>query len=355
MKKAVCLLLILLIALMPCAAFAADSAICFVAINDDLLTLDYQAYSQGGQYYVPSSVFSRLRIYSSYHSEVSTAVLTSSSRQMFFNISTGETYDDADNYYSTSAIMLGSTVYVPVDFVCRQFGLSWSYIRGSGYGDVCRITDGSQALSDSMFISAARPLMATRYREYTGSTVEPGTDSGNVMDADSVIFLSFQGAPSAETLNVLDSYGVKATFFVTADDILASPNLIRRAIGQGHNIGALCSVDPGEEYSEFLDALWQCAHFVTVLVAAGSAEYDASCRDWADEHGLVFCGYNIDGVRSGYGITASDLSSILTSARSPLMYVRLQSCSLTDSNLSGILTALTSESVVLAASETGEA
>ena len=108
MKKAVCLLLVLLIALVPGAAFAADSSICFIAINDDLMTLDYQAYSQSGQYYVPIDTFSRLRIYSSYHSAANTAVLTSSTRQMFFNVATGETYDDQSNYYSTSAIIRGN-------------------------------------------------------------------------------------------------------------------------------------------------------------------------------------------------------------------------------------------------------
>ncbi len=354
MKKAVCLLLILLIALMPGAALAADSSICFIAINDDLMTLDYQAYSQSGQYYVPSSTFSRLRIYSSYHSAANTAVLTSSSRQMFFNVSTGETYDNQDNYYSTSAIMRGSTVYVPLDFVCRQFGLSWSYIKGNGYGDVCRITDGSQALSDSMFLSAAGPLMATWYREYTGSAVSPDNNPDGVVDADSVIFLSFRGLPTSDTLNSLLTYGIKATFFVTAEDILSEPNIIRRAVGEGHNIGMLCYTDPAVEYEGFCDALWHTAHLATVLVASFSRDMDEACKAWAGGNGMVFCDYNIDGVRSGNGITASELGTMLSGTRSPLMYLRLQSCSTTDANLPSILSILTNGSVVLAASETGE-
>ena len=78
-------------------------------------------------------MFSEFRIYNDYHSAISTARLYSATKQMFFNVATGETYDSENNFYTSSAIMLGSTVYVPVDFVCRQFGLSWSYIRGSGY------------------------------------------------------------------------------------------------------------------------------------------------------------------------------------------------------------------------------
>ena len=89
-------------------------------LNDSLLQLTSQAYSQGGQYYVPISVFSEFRIYSHYYDTTSTAQLYSSSKQMFFNIETGETYDSDDNYYTSSAIMRGGQVYVPVDFVCRH-------------------------------------------------------------------------------------------------------------------------------------------------------------------------------------------------------------------------------------------
>lgn len=355
MKRTLCFFLILLIALLPCTAMAADSSVCFIAINDDLLPLTSQAYSQGGQYYVPASVFSRLRIYSSYHAGSSTAELTGSAKQMFFNVETGETYDSNNNYYTSSAIMRGGTVYVPVDFVCRQFGLSWSYIRGDGYGDVCRITDGSNSLSNEIFMTAARPLMVSRYNEYTGSSISPNTGNDDVSSADSVIFLSFQGLPSSDALTILSGYGIKATFFLTADEIESSPATVRRIIGEGHNVGALCSTSPALEYAAVSSALWNEAHAATVLVASASREYDAACESWAGSSGLVFCDYNIDGVRSGAGITASELAALLSGRRAPLMYLRLQCCTTTYSNINGILNTLTSGSAVLAAGETSEA
>ena len=351
-KKAVCVILVLLLALLPGAALAADSSVCFIAVNDNLLPLTSQASSQSGQYYVPMSVFTSLRIYSSFHSGTSTAELTSSTRQMFFNVETGETYDSNNNYYTSSAIMRGGTVYVPVDFVCRQFGLSWSYIRGSGYGDVCRITDGSSSLSNEMFMAAARPLMVSRYNEYTGSSVSPDVDGGEVEAADSVIFLSFRGMPTGDTLNTLLSYGVKATFFLTAEEIRSDPSIVRRIAGEGHNIGALCSSDPAREHGEFLDALWSEAHMTSVLIASYSRDYDALCTVYAGQAGLVFCDYSIDGVRSGAGATASDIAAALSGGRSPIMYLRLQSSRTTDANLSAILSTLTNGSVVLAVSET---
>lgn len=91
-----------------------------------------------------------------------------------------------------------------------------------------------------------------------------------------------------------------------------------------------------------------------MLTASSSREFDSACESWAAGEGLVFCNYNLDGVRSGSGITAAELNSMLSGGRSPLMYLRLQSCDLTDANISSILSILTSGSVVLAASETGE-
>ena len=123
MKRALCVILIILLALTP-AALADDSSVCFISLNDSLLQLSSQAYSFGGQYYVPISVFIEFRIYSHFLNDSSTAQLYSSSKQMFFNVETGETYDGEDNYYTASAVMRGGTVFVPVDFVCRQFGLS---------------------------------------------------------------------------------------------------------------------------------------------------------------------------------------------------------------------------------------
>ena len=80
----------------------------------------------------------------------------------------------------------------------------------------------SAALTDEQFLIAARPLMASRYAEYTGSVLSPSVDSGDTEDAESVIFLSFQGLPSMEILDTLETYSIKAAFFVTADDILES-------------------------------------------------------------------------------------------------------------------------------------
>ncbi len=350
MKRALCVILIILLALTP-AALADDSSVCFISLNDSLLQLSSQAYSFGGQYYVPISVFIEFRIYSHFLNDSSTAQLYSSSKQMFFNVETGETYDGEDNYYTASAVMRGGTVFVPVDFVCRQFGLSWSYIRGSGYGDVCRITDSSAVLTDEQFLTAARPLMAGRYQEYTGSAVEPSGGEGSV-SGETVVFLSFQGLPTMDMLAALEAYGVKATFFLAAEEMLSGQAELRRITGQGHNVGVLCSASPEEEFRAGLDALRSCAKTATVLIASSAQAYNGVCSDYAEEAGLVYCGYNLDGVQLGRGVTLSDINVLLSSITSSISYMRIACSYTTQINITGILAALTESCVVLAACET---
>lgn len=352
MKKFLSLLLAILICLLPAVSAEADSSVCFVAVNDSLLTLSSRAISQGGQYYVPASVFAQLHVYSTYHSSINTTELTGSSKQLFFNLDTGETYDSTGSYYSTSAVMMGSTVYVPVDFVCRQFGLSWSYIPGSGYGDVCRLTDGSAYLTDDLFLRAARPLMESRYNEFMNSGLSPGDSGDDIGDTDSVIFLSFQGVPGEATFTALSTYGVKATFFLTADEILENPDIVRRIVGEGHNIGALCTSDPDGDYAYFCEALWREAHMTSVLISASQSDYEGVCRAYADSAVLVYSDYTINGARSGYGMTLAELNSILANGRQPIMHLRLACGVSTDSYLLGIINVLRSGSTVLAECET---
>ena len=355
MKKAVLLLLVLLIVLAPCAALASGSYVCFIALNDSLLELSSQAYNQGGQYYVPAGVFADFRIYFDYRDSTSIARLYSSSSTMYFNLVTGETYDSGNNFYTSSAILRGGTVYVPVDFVCRQFGLAWSYIRGSGYGDVCRITNGAASLSDSQFLSAAQPLMAGRYNEYIGSVVEPSVTDGGFSGAESVVFLSFEGVPSETALAILDSYGLKAAFFLTNDEISQNPETVRRIVGEGHNIGIMCkTTGPETEFRAAAAALEGCAHTATVLVSS-PRDYRTACEAFAGEAGLVYCPASLDGVRNGLGMTAAALRQALGASHAPLVYLRLLCCATTDANLNAMLSTLSAGSVVLAQCETSTA
>lgn len=147
---------------------ADDIGICFVSTNDKLLELNYTPYFVGGFVYLSYDIFASFGIYFSYFEADNTALLYTNSKQIFFDLSTGQSYDSFFNTYATSAVMKNGQVYVPAAWVCQYFGLTYSYISGNGNGDVVRITNGTAVLNDGEFLKAAASLMRSRYSEYFG-------------------------------------------------------------------------------------------------------------------------------------------------------------------------------------------
>lgn len=277
-----CLIVCLVFCLLPAmsAASASGSGVCFIATNDNLLELTYQPYWQNSTIYVPYTVFVNFKVYNSFHQSSNTASLYSSTKQLYFDLNTGETYDGNGTYYNITPVSRGGQIYVPLDFICGQYGLTWSYIDGGEYGDVCRIKDGSVFLTDDQFLTAAKPLMVSRYNAYVGNSGGNwggGGGGGTASDSGSIVYLSFVGLPSSALLDSLVEYGVRAAFFLTADEIRQSPDTVRRIVGEGHSVGALCSADPSAEYAEISSLLLDAARVKTVLIASAAPEYDESC------------------------------------------------------------------------------
>lgn len=273
--------------------------VCFVAVNDQLPPeLGFASYS-AGSLYVPYESFSSFGIYYTLYTNAAGSVIGiyTSNKQFYFDLTTGETTDAYDKVYSASGAMIGGHPYVPVAFVCGEFGLSWSYIPGTGNGDICRIKDSRVVLDDSMFISAADQVMANRRSEYVSGM--GGADFGNAGtdnrgDRNSV-YLSFMGLPSDELIERLKNCSVKATFFVDENDVLSNPDLIRRICGEGHGIGVKCSGSPAEEYARTSELIFEAARVKTVLVAPAAPEYNLLCMSAAEECGLVCSGYTAGG------------------------------------------------------------
>ena len=180
---ALLLILCLVFCLLPTMSAASGISVCFIAANDNLLELSYQPYWQGSTIYVPYTVFVNFKIYNSFHQSSNTASLYSSTKQLYFNLDSGETYDGNGTYYNVTPISRGGQVYVPLDFICGQYGLNWSYINSSNsFIDVCRISDANVILSNDQFLTAAKPLMETRYNAYVssnGGSVDWGGGGGS--------------------------------------------------------------------------------------------------------------------------------------------------------------------------------
>lgn len=336
---ALILILCLLAALLPGQRALADD-VCFISVNDQLLP-EVLAVGAGSSVYVPYSIFANFRIYYQYYSytDGATASLYTSDRQFYFDLVTGETTDGAGKTYAVSALSRNGQVYVPVAFVCGQFGLSWSYIHGSGYGDVCRIKDSSVILSDSLFIAAAESLMTPRYNAYLGIGQEndPDPPGGGGDDEGLPVYLSFAGLPSDKLLEALDERELKSTFFITAEEARSEPGLLRRLTGEGHGLGVLCSEEPAAQYRETAELIFEAAHVKTILIASAAPAFDEICREAAEENALVFWAMGVDGVRGGAGLSEAAELTVYLPLQPERADLRILCCEATDGCISAVI------------------
>lgn len=320
-KKALALLLALalLIAIIPAPATAV-SDVCFVAINDTLPESIPLAYVRNSIAYVPCSALSSFRIYNLYDANVAVVLVYTSSQQITIDMNANIATDKDGITYTATAVYRNGQVYVPAAFICSMFGLRASYIEGNGEGDICRITDGTEILDDKLFLSAATNLMRTRYNAYQQSIAPTPTPTPTEippeLQGNSTIYLTFLGLPTNYLLNLLKNYGFTATFFLTSADIASAPEIVRRIVGNGHNVGFYCQTADLWQISETSDLLFEAAHVKTVLATAGtgtSQDFIQSCLD----NDLVPCQYDINGIvgQNGQEISAMYIISRLNSAR----------------------------------------
>lgn len=284
------LLVITLLASVFLSPATAANDVCFIAINDTLLELSVTPHFYGSAY-VPYTIFGSFSIYSTYFASGNTVSLYRADKQLYFDMDTGKVYDGYDNYYYTSTMTSSGSFYVPLQFVCNFFGLNWSYVEGIGYGDILRINDGTNMLSDRDFLYAATDLMKSRYeayKAYSSSQTTAKPESSEATDEDEEetegeqLQLSFTGADCANISNTLALYSTKAAFYLTPDEIFESPDLVRQLVGQGHSVGILCSENIAEDYARGSDLLFDATGVRTYMI---SSSYD--CHAFAEENSLV--------------------------------------------------------------------
>lgn len=304
MKKkitAAALVAVLLLALMPIISTSAGAAgLNFISVNDTLIDYAY-AYYSGSNVYVPASLFSYFGVSYSYFQEAKTASLMTNATQIYFELESGNTYDAAENYYSAQAYYLYGTVYVPVAFVCRTFGLSWSTVTGSSYGSIVRIKNSAVVLSDEQFLSAASDSMRAMYNAYYGIVSPspsspadasdrpsggPDTSPAPVPDRSATsVYLCFAGLPDEQIVKALSSHGYDAAFFLTAEQVTENADAVRALIVEGFAVGVWFEDEAG--YAEAYGAILERTHTATLLVAS-DGENAEGCRRFAEENSLVY-------------------------------------------------------------------
>ena len=325
-----CIVLVLLIA--PPRLTAAEEMMNFIAIDEQMpIELINCVAVSGGTIYVPGSLFANygLGVSYSYFSSAASAYLYTGDKQLFFELNTGRTYDGNDNSYAGAAFAQNGTVYVPLYLIQGFFGgFDYSYLTGSEYGNILRITTGAAILSDAEFLRAAGNMMRIYYDTYNRTSVaetywpeptqapapattpapaptntpaaavpadlpeETRTPEGTAapVHAGERITLGFVGLPTDRVLTELARSGIRTCFFLTPEDVRSDPDMVRRLVGEGHSAGVRCAgPDLRASLEETGTLLFEAARVRAVLIAAPEADSD-TCRALAQSEGLVFCG-----------------------------------------------------------------
>ena len=313
-KKGFALLLVLAltVAFAASAPSARAESVCFISINDTLLDLSTQPVFLSGTAYVPARVFENFRIYNSFFTSENTAMLFTESMQLYFELSSGNTYDETGRYYSAQGILRNGQAYLPAKFVCSQFGLGYSFIPSDGHGDILRLTNGAQYLTDDKFQSAASILMDSYYSAWSGqpspASPAPGmspepTETPPPDRTDTEVLVSFSGLPTQRILDLLRVNEIRACFLLSPEEIAAAPDTVRRLIAEGHSAGVRCGEDARADYEAAASLLYDAACVLPLLV--GSDEAPDACREMAARCGLAYLGCDIDAVRAGEGVSSA--------------------------------------------------
>ena len=249
MKKKRLAAIILTCILLICPALPASAlevnghTVIFTVLNNTLapLRLDTMPALIGGTMYVPYTLFSEnFGLGAVYNSRDGLLALSNPQKGLAFDLNNGGCYDSNFQNYSYSAIRRNGTVYVPASFVSSNFSLLCTYYSDSS---VLRIKDITSSYSDSLLITMLGSDMDRALEDFKAATA--GDDEPEINPFD--IYFLFSGAlceGTDEVLDALSEAGIKAMFFVTADDIIANEALVRRIYVEGHVLGVTAEEKP---------------------------------------------------------------------------------------------------------------
>ena len=234
-----------LVSLAPVSA----ASVTFFAVDESLLDLGYGATYYGGELYVSPGVFSNVSgIYTSYSSSQKLITMYDSTSTLVFDLNGGTCYTVGGSDHEASGILSGGSPYVPLNFVCSYFGLSYSYLT-TDIAPMIRLKTGSEILKDSTFVSAVSSTMSARYSAFVSAHPE--------MFSSPVTMCLLLAGPLDENTDALLDYfavtGIRAAFFTDAASIEAHPDIVRRIYCQGHSLGVMCDgIDSAEIFNEKL-------------------------------------------------------------------------------------------------------
>jgi peptidoglycan/xylan/chitin deacetylase (PgdA/CDA1 family) len=142
--------------------------------------------------------------------------------------------DKGEEFYFVSHRMYSTEYYISAETVCEYLNLECEIYTSPYDGSVClRISDDTaeKPLSDLLLEYNPAALGAESLSPNTG--IEPYAKGKKV-------FFTFEGIHETYTdriLDILRRTGVKATFFLTEEEIAKYPSTVIRIYSEGHSIG----------------------------------------------------------------------------------------------------------------------
>jgi len=291
---------LLLLCALPFALPAADAApetVYFMSVNDTVMDLNdaTMPFFANGVLYVPYTMFdpdtagSGLGVFSSYSRSKAAVIIYGWGGTLLFDLQKNNSTFGSKTY-SDSAIQRNSTVFVPLDMVCRCFKLEWSWLMVD-HGYIIRVKSDSASLDDRNFAHTASYTLNERYKTYIQNKApRPSapvvTPSPPVKPADGAqIRFAFrmadEGNGFSELLAELASARVYGLFLCHPDDLAVRDDQIRALLASGHKVGLLLDADSLdgqlEQLAEGKHLLSRIAHTpLSMALSTGLNEEDAA-------------------------------------------------------------------------------
>ena len=328
-KRILCGLLALLIltCLFPATLeAAAQTDLVYLFINDTLiqsLTASNMPLRINNSMYISYRHLNRIKPLKYFYDEdIRILKVYTSDGSLIFDISNSITYDQDGRIYSYLAAVRGGVLFVPIEFICRFFGVSYDQFS-SEFGPVIRINSTLSLRDDDELIAANRENMQILYNDFypapyepvTPQPVEPPVEEDPQEDIRPRTIYTMVCGPlneySSALLSALDSYHMPTAFFLTAEGLQTQGDQLRRLVSSGHSLGLYVSAaDPVGE-AEALNALLSSMIFRKtrlVCIREGSKALTQAQRE-----ALTAAGYRIwDGMmdpgtgnRSGYTVSVN--------------------------------------------------
>ena len=177
-------------------------------------------------------------------------------RMLVFDLDAGNAFDQNYNRYPYKAVQTNGRTYLPVYDVYEFFSLPALDVLPTEYGSLLCLHNTTRNDLDGMFLQTSRNTLKARYDAYIASLTTPSpppsaypsespppsaTPSPSPSPAPMRVYLTFDDGPVGEIsdgiLDVLDSYGVSATFFLCGEKLGENEDAVRRIVGSRHGVG----------------------------------------------------------------------------------------------------------------------